>query len=79
MFSQNKTNVFFFIGYYVGYLDSAYFIGGIIASLLWSHLSDIYGRKRILLIGLVGSMLFTLLFGMSVNFWMALVTRFILT
>ena len=37
--------------------------------LQWNRLSDYTGRKPVLLIGIFGSMVSTLLFGLSRTFW----------
>jgi MFS family permease len=44
--------------------------------LYWSRLSDRIGRKPVLMIGLTGTMISMLWFGLSKTFWM-LVVRFV--
>ena len=65
------------VGYYAGYLDSAFFVGTITSSIIWSRLSDIYGRRPMILIGLFGTCICSLLFGLSFNYYFALFIRFL--
>lgn len=65
------------VGYYAGYLDSAFFVGTITSSIIWSRLSDIYGRRPMILIGLFGTSICALLFGLSFNYYFAIFIRFI--
>ncbi|GAA0161455.1 secondary carrier transporter [Lithospermum erythrorhizon] len=66
------------IGYYAGYIGSAYMFGRAITSAFWGIVSDRYGRKPIIIIGTITVVVFNTLFGLSVNFWMAITTRFLL-
>ncbi|KAG9129335.1 hypothetical protein Leryth_016631 [Lithospermum erythrorhizon] len=50
--------------------DIGYYAGYIV--------SDRYGRKPIIIIGTITVVVFNTLFGLSVNFWMAITTRFLL-
>eukprot|EP01113_Clastostelium_recurvatum_P018241 TRINITY_DN2151_c0_g1_i6.p1 TRINITY_DN2151_c0_g1~~TRINITY_DN2151_c0_g1_i6.p1 ORF type:complete len:574 (-),score=120.49 TRINITY_DN2151_c0_g1_i6:28-1749(-) len=59
------------IGYYAGYLASAFFFGQFVSSFFWGWLSDRVGRRPILLIGLVGSSISILTFGFSSSYAMA--------
>lgn len=43
--------------------------------MFWGGLSDRYGRKPILLLGCLGTIVSLLLVGFSTSFWMALVGR----
>jgi MFS family permease len=75
------------IGKYAGLLASSFsfaqFISGICLSvyqrwstgLPWGRLSDLYGRKPIVLCGLLGTVSATLAFGFSKSFTQALVAR----
>eukprot|EP01084_Bolivina_argentea_P075927 137591_1 len=65
------------VGYYAGYLDSAFFVGTITSSIIWSRLSDIYGRRPMILCGLFGTSICALLFGLSFNYYFCLFIRFI--
>lgn len=66
------------IGYYAGYIGSAYMFGRAITSAFWGIMADKYGRKPIIIIGTITVVVFNTLFGLSVNFWMAISTRFFL-
>jgi MFS family permease len=65
------------IGYYAGWLTSAYFLSQIFSSVILGQLSDIKGRRIIMLSGMAGNLVTTLIFGMSRVFWLALLSRFI--
>ena len=43
--------------------------------MLWGTVSDKYGRKPIVLSGLAGVALSSLIFGVSTNYWVALAAR----
>ncbi|XP_076955298.1 protein ZINC INDUCED FACILITATOR-LIKE 1-like isoform X3 [Bidens hawaiensis] len=66
------------ISYYAGFVGSAYMIGRALTSVFWGVVADRYGRKPVILIGLVTVVVFNTLFGFSVNYWMAIATRFLL-
>ncbi|GLJ49546.1 hypothetical protein SUGI_1050790 [Cryptomeria japonica] len=66
------------IGYYAGYIGSSFMFGRFLTSALWGMASDKYGRKPVMLIGVASVIIFNTLFGVSVNFWMAISTRFLL-
>jgi MFS family permease len=65
------------IGYYTGLLHSTYFLPSIVINPLMGYLSDRYGRRPILLIGLCGYGVGTLLLGLSSTYILALVSLFI--
>jgi MFS family permease len=54
---------------------SLHFAAEAITVLQWSRLSDHIGRKPVLLLGLAGTVVSTVLFGLSRSLW-ALVLRF---
>jgi MFS family permease len=60
------------VGYYVGLLQSIFFATQALTVLLWSRLSDVVGRKPILLTGLFGLSLSMYSFGLSTSYWGAL-------
>ncbi|KAK1318784.1 Protein ZINC INDUCED FACILITATOR-LIKE 1 [Acorus calamus] len=66
------------IGYYAGYVGSAFMFGRTLTSIIWGMIADRYGRKPVIVIGIVSVVIFNTLFGLSTNFWMALSMRFLL-
>ncbi|XP_039174034.1 protein ZINC INDUCED FACILITATOR-LIKE 1-like isoform X1 [Eucalyptus grandis] len=66
------------IGYYAGYVGSSLMFGRVLTSLFWGIVADRYGRKPVIVIGIITVVIFNTLFGLSVNFWMAIATRFLL-
>ncbi|KAH7547677.1 hypothetical protein JRO89_XS14G0001500 [Xanthoceras sorbifolium] len=66
------------IGSYAGYVGSAFMLGRALTSVLWGLVADRYGRKPVIIIGTMTVVIFNTLFGLSVNFWMAVITRFLL-
>eukprot|EP00252_Welwitschia_mirabilis_P023771 TRINITY_DN6823_c0_g1_i3.p1 TRINITY_DN6823_c0_g1~~TRINITY_DN6823_c0_g1_i3.p1 ORF type:complete len:394 (+),score=54.15 TRINITY_DN6823_c0_g1_i3:463-1644(+) len=53
-------------------------IGRFLTSALWGIAADKYGRKPVMIIGVISVVIFNTLFGLSINFWMAMTTRFLL-
>ncbi|XP_051143353.1 protein ZINC INDUCED FACILITATOR 1-like isoform X2 [Andrographis paniculata] len=66
------------ISYYAGYVGSSFMLGRALTSLLWGVVSDKYGRKPVILFGSMTVVIFNTLFGVSVNLWMAISSRFLL-
>ncbi|GJZ10952.1 zinc induced facilitator-like 1-like protein isoform X1 [Tanacetum coccineum] len=66
------------ISYYAGFVGSAYMIGRALTSIFWGVVADRYGRKPVILLGTTTVVIFNTLFGFSVNYWMAIGTRFLL-
>ncbi|KAK7343003.1 hypothetical protein VNO80_25964 [Phaseolus coccineus] len=66
------------ISYYAGYIGSSFMLGRCLTSVLWGVVADRYGRKPVIVIGVVVVVIFNTLFGLSTSFWMAVVTRFLL-
>ncbi|KAH9005430.1 MFS general substrate transporter [Lactarius hatsudake] len=56
------------VGYYAGLIVSLYFAAEAVTILQWSRLSDKVGRKPVLLFGLLGTMVSSILFGLSRSF-----------
>jgi MFS family permease len=56
------------VGYYAGLITSLYFAAEAVTVLQWSRLSDKVGRKPILLCGILGTTVSSLLFGLSRSF-----------
>ncbi|AED91936.1 zinc induced facilitator-like 1 [Arabidopsis thaliana] len=53
-------------------------LGRAFTSVAWGLVADRYGRKPVILIGTASVVVFNTLFGLSLNFWMAIITRFCL-
>ncbi|KAJ7026612.1 major facilitator superfamily domain-containing protein [Mycena alexandri] len=62
------------VGYYAG-LESLFFLTEALTVLQWSRASDRVGRKPILLLGLIGTCVSMLLFGLSRTFWALVASR----
>ncbi|KAF8265571.1 major facilitator superfamily domain-containing protein [Lactarius quietus] len=56
------------VGYYAGLMMALYFAAETITVLQWSRLSDKVGRKPVLLCGLLGTIVSSILFGLSRSF-----------
>ncbi|KAG2128569.1 MFS general substrate transporter [Suillus clintonianus] len=63
------------VGYYAGIIESLFFIAQTLTVLRWSRLSDRIGRKPVLLVGLSGTCISMLCFGLSTTFWGLVVSR----
>ncbi|KAJ7075174.1 major facilitator superfamily domain-containing protein [Mycena belliarum] len=63
------------VGYYAGLIEALFFITESITVLQWSRASDYIGRKPVLTIGLLGSAISMLCFGLSRTFWALVVSR----
>jgi MFS family permease len=63
--------------FYAGMLVSAYAVAEAITAPGWGMISDVYGRKPVALIGLLGVAMSSLLFGVAKSYWVALLARFI--
>ena len=64
-------------GRYAGYLSGAGQVGRLLFSMAWGRWSDTHGRKLTLQISLVSTMLGVLVFGLTLNFWLAVAVRFV--
>ncbi|PHU06195.1 Protein ZINC INDUCED FACILITATOR 1 [Capsicum chinense] len=53
-------------------------LGRALTSILWGVIADRYGRKPVVVIGTITVVIFNALFGLSTNFWMAIITRFLI-
>lgn len=65
------------LGYYAGILGSAFSGGSLIGNVLWGVVSDRYGRRPALLLGLTGTAVCALAFGFAPTFWFAVSFRFL--
>uniref|UniRef100_A0A0E0MC59 Major facilitator superfamily (MFS) profile domain-containing protein n=1 Tax=Oryza punctata TaxID=4537 RepID=A0A0E0MC59_ORYPU len=66
------------IGFYAGFLGASYMIGRGFASILWGMVADRIGRKPVIIFSIFAVIVFNTLFGLSVKYWMAVTTRFLL-
>ena len=65
-------------GFYAGFLMTSYQLGMMLTSYHLGKYSDLYGRKRIMLVGLASCTLPQLIFGCSQNFYFAISVRFLM-
>ncbi|KAI9511617.1 member of major facilitator multidrug-resistance DHA1 sub-family [Russula earlei] len=63
------------VGYYVGMMQSIFFATQALTVLHWSRLSDVVGRKPIILTGVFGLSLSMYSFGLSTTYWGATISR----
>ncbi|KAF8220945.1 MFS general substrate transporter [Tricholoma matsutake] len=63
------------VGYYAGLIESLFFATEAFTVLQWSRLSDQIGRKPVLLIGLLGTSVSMICFGLSRTFWHLVLSR----
>ncbi|KAG1748659.1 major facilitator superfamily domain-containing protein [Suillus lakei] len=63
------------VGYYAGIIESLFFVGQALTVLRWARLSDRIGRKPVLVIGLSGTCISILCFGLSTTFWSLVISR----
>ncbi|KAH1248188.1 Protein ZINC INDUCED FACILITATOR 1 [Glycine max] len=66
------------ISTYAGYVGSSFMLGRALTSIFWGMLSDRYGRKPVIISGIITVVIFNTLFGLSTNLWMAISMRFLL-
>ncbi|XP_020970393.1 protein ZINC INDUCED FACILITATOR-LIKE 1-like [Arachis ipaensis] len=66
------------ISSYAGYVGSSFMLGRALTSILWGMVSDRYGRKPVIIFGVITVVIFNTLFGLSTNLWMAISMRFLL-
>jgi MFS family permease len=65
------------LGRYSGLLGSSFYLPLFLMNLVWGYFSDKYGRKKILIIGLVMMGLTTIGLGFSESFYLTLFCRFV--
>lgn len=64
------------IAKYGGMVSSVYSLGAFLTGLAWGRASDVYGRKPIVLLGLVGTIITIFVFGFSLNIYQVIGARF---
>ncbi len=62
-------------GFYVGFIASSFSIAQFLTSIFWGRMSDKFGRRPVILLGLIGNSLSMLSFGISHSLTWALVSR----
>ncbi|KAI9449900.1 MFS general substrate transporter [Lactarius psammicola] len=65
------------VGYYTGIIVSLHHAAQVITTFYWNRLSDHVGRKPVLLSCLAGTIISTIVFGLSRSFWMLALSRFL--
>lgn len=63
------------VGYYSGLLEGSFHFGSIIGAIFWGWYSDKVGRRPALLLGLFGTIVSTIAFGLSKSFAWAIISR----
>ncbi|PPQ63561.1 hypothetical protein CVT24_004858 [Panaeolus cyanescens] len=63
------------IGYYAGLIESLFFATEALTVFQWSRMSDRIGRKPVLMIGMIGTMLSMICFGLSRTFATLVISR----
>ncbi|KAL6641948.1 hypothetical protein ACP70R_020129 [Stipagrostis hirtigluma subsp. patula] len=59
-------------------IGASYMVGRCFASLFWGVVADRIGRKPIIIFSVFSVVIFNTLFGLSIKYWMAITTRFLL-
>ena len=67
----------FTAGYKAGILAGSYYVGSLVGNPIWGWVSDLLGRRPVLLLGVAGTVFSELLFGFSLNFIWAVAARFL--
>nr|ACG25327.1 carbohydrate transporter/ sugar porter/ transporter [Zea mays] len=65
------------IGFYAGFVGASFMFGRCLTSTAWGIAADRIGRKPVVVFGISSVVVFNTLFGLSVNYWMAIATRFL--
>ncbi|XP_078152260.1 putative peptide/nitrate transporter At3g43790 isoform X5 [Carex rostrata] len=66
------------IGFYAGFVGASFMFGRALTSTIWGIVADRHGRKPVIIISIITVIIFNTLFGLSVDYWMAVITRFLL-
>eukprot|EP01090_Pellita_catalonica_P007272 TRINITY_DN1787_c0_g1_i2.p1 TRINITY_DN1787_c0_g1~~TRINITY_DN1787_c0_g1_i2.p1 ORF type:complete len:111 (+),score=9.71 TRINITY_DN1787_c0_g1_i2:137-469(+) len=71
--TENDTEV----GYYAGLLASSFSIAQFFSSFFWGYISDRWGRRPVMLTGLIATSITMLFFGFATSLWMAILARYL--
>jgi len=63
------------VGFYSGLVDSIFAIAQMFSIYAWARLSDVIGRRPVIIVGVIGVAFATLVFGLSNTFLAIIVTR----
>jgi hypothetical protein len=63
------------ISTYAGYLAAVFAFGQVLSGVIWGNVSDKYGRKLVMIAGLIGSLMAILMLGFSSSYKMAFAAR----
>ncbi|CAO2147531.1 unnamed protein product, partial [Urochloa humidicola] len=66
------------IGFYAGFVGASFMLGRCLTSTAWGIAADRIGRKPVVVFGIFSVVVFNTLFGLSISYWMAISTRFLL-
>jgi hypothetical protein len=64
------------VGFYAGYVMSAFMFGRALSSFAWGYIADTYGRKVVCMGGIVSCLVFAPAFGFATSFPAAMAARF---
>ncbi|ODV90945.1 hypothetical protein CANCADRAFT_113423 [Tortispora caseinolytica NRRL Y-17796] len=60
---------------YAGWVATSFSASQILTGIVWGRISDVIGRKPVMFLGMVGTLITSLLFGFSTSLTQALITR----
>ncbi|CAM9674916.1 unnamed protein product [Ectocarpus sp. 6 AP-2014] len=66
------------VGFYAGYVASSFTFGRFLSGYFWGFVTDRLGRKPVIIMGLLSMITFSVLFGISRSYTMAITTRLVL-
>ncbi|KAF7043648.1 hypothetical protein CFC21_052976 [Triticum aestivum] len=66
------------IGFYAGFVGASFMFGRFLTATIWGIAADRIGRKPVILFSVFSVVVFNTLFGLSVTYWMAIATRFLM-